>query len=393
MKKTLLMAATLAITPVVSQAVDFSVKGFASVIGGVTTDKSEYRPHVKYSGGKFDESFALDAESRVGIQVRADITDKLSATAQVVSRGGYNWRPELTWAYLGYEVNDNVQLKLGRLKAPFYMYSDYQDVGYALPWISPPRNAYIVPIDAIDGLNITTNFSTGKFDHVIEAWVGHIDDAQNKYESDQLGTEIDAFGFSYAPTYDGWLTLRYTYNEGDLDIYSSALNDLNGALNDLFPGGGVDARMLGNTASEGQRGSFSGLGIKAEFDKLTIVGELNQLEWHTNLFPHQKRAYISAIYRATDKFTPYITLMKNNDSAGDFQLLTDPVPQPFQDGINAGLLAGFGGSDTTAWAIGGRYDLMPNVALKAEYQSQSSDLTYNTENVADTFRVAVDILF
>jgi len=85
--------------------------------------------------------------------------------------------------------------------------------------------------------------------------------------------------------------------------------------------------------------------------------------------------------------------MKNNDSAGDFQLLTDPVPQPFQDGINAGLLAGFGGSDTTAWAIGGRYDLMPNVALKAEYQSQSSDLTYNTENVADTIRVAVDVLF
>jgi len=393
MKKTFLMAATLAIIPPASQAVDFSVKGFASVIGGVTTDQSEFRPHVKYGGGKFDESFALDAESRVGIQVRADITNKLSATAQVVSRGGYNWRPELTWAYLGYEVNDNVQLKLGRLKAPFYLYSDYQDVGYALPWISPPRNAYMVPIDAINGLNVITNFNTGKFDHVIEAWVGHIDDSQNKYEQGELGTEIDAFGFSYAPTYDGWLTLRYTYNEGDVDLYSNDLNTINAALNSFYPGGGVDVRMLGNTASEEQRGSFSGLALKADFEKLTVIAELNQLEWHTNLFPHQKRAYISTIYRATDKFTPYITLMKNSDSAGDFQLLIDPVPQPFQNSINAGLLTGFGGSDTTAWAIGGRYDLMPNVALKAEYQSQSSDLTYNTENVADTFRVAVDVLF
>jgi hypothetical protein len=384
------MAATLAITPVVSQAVDFSVKGFASVIGGVTTDKSEFRPHVKYSGGKYDESFALDAESRVGIQMRAGITDKLSATAQVVSRGGYNWRPELTWAYLGYEVNDNVQLKLGRLKAPFYMYSDYQDVGYALPWISPPRNAYIVPIDAIDGLNITTNFNTGKLDHVVEAWVGHIDDAQNKYENDQLGTEIDAFGFSYAPTYDGWLTLRYTYNEGDLDLYSDSLNTLNATLTSLYSISGnpygINPKMLGNTASKEQRGSFSGLGLRAEFDQLTIVAELNQLEWHTNVFPHQKRGYISAIYRATDKFTPYITLMKNSDSVGDIQLTAIPD-------LNAALQQGFAGSDTTAWAIGGRYDLMPNVALKAEYQSQSSDLTYNIENVADTIRVAVDVLF
>jgi hypothetical protein len=390
MKKILLMAATLAIIPATSQAVDFSVKGFASVIGGVTTDKSEFRPHVKYSGGKFDESFALDAESRLGIQVRADFTDKLSATAQVVSRGGYNWRPELTWAYLGYQLNDNVQLKLGRLKAPFYLYSDYQDVGYALPWISPPRHAYIVPIDAIDGLNVAANFTTGKFDHVVEAWVGHIDDSQNKYEQGQLDVEIDAFGFNYTPTYDGWLTLRYTYNEGDLDIYSDDLN----ALHDTLAGAysisgnplGIDPKMLGNTAAEGQRGSFSGLALKADFDKLTIIAEINQLEWHTNVFPHQKRAYISAIYRVTDKFTPYITLMKNDDNVGDIQLTADPA-------LNVALESGFAASDTRAWAIGGRYDLMPNVALKAEYQSQSSDLSYNSEDVADTFRVAVDVLF
>jgi len=227
---------------------------------------------------------------------------------------------------------------------------------------------------------------------VIEAWVGHIDDAQNKYESGQLGTEIDAFGFSYAPSYDGWLTLRYTYNEGDLDLFSDDLNTLNDALtyfNSNFLGS-IDPKMIGDTASKSQRGSFSGLALKADFDKLTIVAELNQLEWHTTVFPHQKRGYISAIYRATDKFTPYITLMKNNDSAGDFQLATAPG-----DVLNTAVQIGFGASATTAWAIGGRYDLMPSVALKAEYQSQSSDVTKDlrNEDVADTIRVAVDVLF
>jgi opacity protein-like surface antigen len=390
MKKNILLAAVIAATPLASQAVDFSAKGFASVIGGVTTDKSEFRPHVKYGGGKYDESFALDAESRVGIQVRADITDKLSATAQVVSRGGYNWRPELTWAYLGYEVNDNVQLKLGRLRVPFYLYSDYQDVGYALPWISPPRNAYMVPVDAVEGLNILTSFNTGKFDHVIEVWAGHMDDAQNKHEQGQLDTEIDGFGISYTPTYDDWLTLRFSYHEGDLDLYSDDLNALNGALAGLYaiPGNpvGIDPQMIANTTSKEVRSDFFGVAVKADFDKLTIIGEMNVLEWPTSVFPRQKRAYISAIYRATDKFTPYITLMKNDDNVGNIQLTGDP-------GLNGLLEGGFAASDTRAWAIGARYDLMPNVALKAEYQSQSSDITYNFEDVADTVRVAVDVLF
>jgi hypothetical protein len=78
--------------------------------------------------------------------------------------------------------------------------------------------------------------------------------------------------------------------------------------------------------------------------------------------------------------------MKNDDTPGG--IILTGVPQ-----LDGGLTALSAASDTTAWAIGGRYDLMPNVALKAEYQSQSSDLSYNSEDVADTLRVAVDILF
>ncbi len=381
MKKTIFAAGLLAASPLIAHATDYSVKGFGSLIGGLTTDQNEFRPHVKYGGGKYDESFSLDAESHFGVQFRADITDKLYANVQVITRGAYNWRPELPWAYIGYNFNDNIQLKAGRLKAPFYLYSDYQDVGYALPWISPPRNAYMVPIDAIDGVNVIGNFSRGQFEHVIEAWVGHIDDTQNKYEAQALGTEIDAFGFSYATTYNDWLMVRYTYNEGDVDLYSDDIDTIHSTLIAI----GAPNEMIANTTSEEVRGSFSGLALKAEFDKLTIIAELNQLEWHTNIFPHQKRGYISAIYQVTEKFTPYLTLMKNNDSAGDLQPSGNPA-------LDAELAAGFGASDTTAWAIGGRYELMPNVALKAEYQSQSSD-AYHIEDVSDTVRVAVDFVF
>jgi len=384
--KKILMAAIMAATPITSQAFDYSVSGFGSLVGGATTDGEEFRPHIKYGGGKYDESFALDVESRLGLQGSVQLTDDLAVTAQVVSRGAHNWRPELKWAYVSYQVNDNVQVKAGRLNSPFYLFSDFQDVGYALPWVSAPRNAYIVPADSIEGVNVITNFSTENFEHVIEVYAGKYDDSQNKYEQGEIGFKAPTFGFSYMPTYDGWLTMRVTYHEADLDLYSDELDALNAGLK-----GGLNGspEFIANTESKNQRASFSGIAVKAELDRLTLIAELNQLEWHTSIFPHQKRGYISAIYQVNDKFAPYVTLMKNSDTGGDIGTTVDPV-------TNAALAAQFGESDTFAWAIGGRYEIADNMALKAEYQSQSSDIPKNEqtgEDVADTFRVALDIIF
>ncbi len=386
LKKNILMAACIIATPITSQAIDYNFSGFGSLVGGATLDSEEFRPHVKYGGGKYDESFALDVESRLGIQGRVQLIDDLAVTAQVVSRGAYNWRPELKWAYVSYQLNDNVQIKAGRLNSPFYLFSDFQDVGYALPWVSAPRNAYIVPVDAIEGVNVITSFSTEKFEHVIEVYAGKYDDSQNKYEDAELGIEAPTFGFSYTPTYDGWLTMRVTYHEADLDLYSDELDTLNAGLKGPLAG---STEFIANTESKNQRASFSGIAVKAELDRLTLIAELNQLEWHTNIFPHQKRGYISAIYQVNDKFSPYVTLMKNSDTAGDIGTTIDPA-------TNAALAAQFGESDTFGWAIGGRYEIADNMALKAEYQSQSSDIPTNEqtgEDVADTFRVALDIIF
>lgn len=388
MKKTLLMAAILSAAPLASHAVDYSVKGYASFVAGMTTDKNEFRPNIKYGDGVYDQSFDFSPESRVGLQFTAQITDKLSATAQVVSRGALDWEPELPWAYLAYQINDNLQVKAGRLKAPYYMFSDYQDVGYALPWISPPRNAYIVPADYLEGINFIGNFSTGAIDHTVEIYGGTIDDTRNSNTKDELDINVDVVGISWSPSYD-WLTMRFTYNEAvTAELHSPALDGFNAGLAgfEAASPGSVDPKMLRRAASDDQKSSFSGIGLKADFEKLFILAELNQLEWPVGIFAHQKRFYATAGYRVTDKFTPYVTFMKNDDTPGGII----PTGNPALDG---GLTALSAASDTTGWAIGGRYDLMPNVALKAEYQSQSSDLSNNSEDVADTLRVAVDILF
>jgi hypothetical protein len=268
------------------------------------------------------------------------------------------------------------------------MYSDYQDIGYALPWISAPRNAYIVPADYMEGVNFTGNFSTGAIDHTIEVFGGIMDDTRNSDTKDEIDMDVDVVGISWTPSYD-WLTMRFSYTEAvNLEMKSPSLDTFNAGLAaaEAATPGTVSPKMLRRAALDDQKSKFSGIGLKADFEKLFIIAELNQLEWPTGIFAHQKRFYATAGYRVTDKFTPYVTFMKNDDTPGGII----PTGDLALDGALGALSAA---SDTTGWAAGGRYDLMPNVALKAEYQSQSSDLTYNAEDVADTFRVAVDILF
>jgi len=397
MKRTLLMAAILGATPLASQAVDYSVKGYASFVAGMTTDKNEFHSNNKYGDGVYDQSFDFSPESRVGLQFTAQITDKLSATAQVISRGALDWKPELPWAYLAYEVNDNLQIKAGRLKAPFYMYSDYQDIGYALPWISPPRSAYVVPADYMEGVNFLGSFSTGAIDHTIEVFGGIMDDTRDSETKNEINVDADIVGISWTPSYD-WLSIRFSYTEAsNMELHTPAYDAMVPGLiaaEAAYPGT-VAANVLRRASLDDAKLIFSGIGIKADFEKLFIIAEFNQMDWPVSILSHQKRFYATAGYRVNDKFTPYVTFMKNDDNPGHHIDLdtSNGAPQSVIAPLN-GLSSAFSSaSDTTAWAIGGRYDLMPNVALKAEYQSQSSTLTNNSGDVADTLRVSVDVLF
>src|SRR3990167_7050612 len=40
---------------------------------------------------------------------------------------------------------------MGRLRLPFYLYSDFASIGYSYPWISPPEAGYFYPLSTVDG--------------------------------------------------------------------------------------------------------------------------------------------------------------------------------------------------------------------------------------------------
>ena len=91
--------------------------------------------------GTYPRSATLVPESRVGVQATLRLQENLAFSGQLVSRGT-DPKPDLQWAYLAWGLGDDWEVQLGRKRVPLYYYSDFQDVGYAYPWISPPPELY-----------------------------------------------------------------------------------------------------------------------------------------------------------------------------------------------------------------------------------------------------------
>ncbi|MBL4868399.1 MAG: hypothetical protein JKY67_18695 [Pseudomonadales bacterium] len=91
-----------------------------------------------------------------GLQVNAKINDKTSAVLQLVGRGIDANNVLAEWGYLSHAFTPNVTVRIGRLRVPFYVASEYIEVGYAYPWVRPPIDVYtLVPITSYYGTDIT----------------------------------------------------------------------------------------------------------------------------------------------------------------------------------------------------------------------------------------------
>lgn len=131
-----------------------AVSGFLSIVGGRVLNGSLQGPMpdnadvncpcyiADYANfGTYDGALSLAAESRIGLQAVATLTDNLSLTGQLTARGT-DGTAQLQWAYATYALSPTWDFQIGRKRIPLYFYSDFQDVGVAYPWVGLPPELY-----------------------------------------------------------------------------------------------------------------------------------------------------------------------------------------------------------------------------------------------------------
>ena len=150
-----------------SNELEFS--GYARVIGGYLDEKN-----VEFKG--YEDSIKFSPSSLIGFQGEYQFDDKWSATAQVLLRSNNTTASDnsgLEWLYLTYRPTDNIQIKLGKLRTPFFTMSDFSDVGFAYPWINPPQQVYDTYLfKTFNGIDAVYKFGAENFDLSFEGYYG-----------------------------------------------------------------------------------------------------------------------------------------------------------------------------------------------------------------------------
>lgn len=198
----------------------FKLSGFLTVVGGKVLSSTKdtplpYAPEVECPCftsnwsyyGIYHDRLSFKPDSRVGVQVNGKITGDLSYVIQVVSRTA-DTKPNVQWAYLSYQATDKLQLQIGRKRVPLYYYSEFQDVGFAIPWVSPPTELYGWEINNFNG--VAARYSTSFDDYNIVGTLFRGDDTVKK----SLYNKMFAVYWNFEDTDVSWKQIT----GGDLEI-------------------------------------------------------------------------------------------------------------------------------------------------------------------------------
>ena len=365
---------------------DIQINGFANLIGGITLDEDE----AVYG---YDSDFSFDPASVFGLQVRGEVSDKLSATAQIVGRGSDDYDASFEWAYMTYVLSSNSSISAGRVRLPLFKYSASLDVGYSYHWLTPPDSVYGVLINNMDGVRYDYSNYSGDWEYGVQVFGGR--SQSGTLEADKL------VGVSFEAARD-WFSVRSIYARTEFTGQNDGLSTLTDAIGN-FSAVVPSVTSLSNSflLNEDSAGFFE-LAVAVDKYDWFIGAEYTHIDIDDSPFASDDAWYITAGMRF-GKFTPHITYEHKESDANDVLKHLNGIPSSIStgdavtDATWATLYQTFAGiassqeEDRSAVTAGLRYDVEPGFAVKSEVTWYTDDV--NDTNDATLLRVGVNYTF
>jgi len=281
------------------------ISGFLSVVGTQVVTDSD----TSYNHGMAESDLNIDTyENRLGIQIAAEISENIKATAQLLARGGdqYNYNIDVDWAYVDMRATKNLNFHVGKYKIPQLLVSDYSDVGFAYPWIRPPQEVYgINPLIALSGVSILysipvfsskLNFQLfyGDGSHEIFIPSRSVDDVNKKLPVAFQFSKNQLYRIKTKGAWGGdimWVSDSFTLHASRME---------------------TTIALAADPTLEGREGSFTSLGFTMDWHNLVIYSEIisrDAKDAVPKMFPDQYGGYATIGYRIKS-FMPYYTFGK-----------------------------------------------------------------------------------
>ena len=350
-----------------SERVRFS--GFARVVGGAMDAED-----ASYQG--YENSISFRQHSLFALQTEVDLTETFSFTTQLLAHASEQKDTGLEWAYLTWRPSNSWNFKAGRLRTPFYLYSDTLDVGYAYPWIIPPQQVYTPYLfPNFTGLSAAYQFNVGDFDIETEAYWGNFEGKISVVDN-LVDVKADNMRGLILDVYRGNLRLRASYHRAHAEVKFQPADRLDAArliegLRQFRFNKSADSLKTKSDAS------FAQAAISYEALDYFLKAEWTSLRSDAFTIPSYDSYYLSGGYT----FHPFNLPITAHAT---FASLTDKgIPRPANEipagigpprlnQIRAGYAEAFERSQRNinnlqSLSVGLRWDVNPAVALKAEW--------------------------
>lgn len=371
------------------------LSGFGRLVAGYLDDNK-----VTFEG--YTNELTFSEQSLLAIQADYHVTDTVTVTTQLLAHNSAERDSGIEWFYLSYQPNANWLFKAGKMRTPFYQYSDVLDVGFAYAWLSPPQQLYSAFLfNQYEGISGIHRFALGPVSGSVELYTGRYN-GDTSFQQKRYPTDIDNLrGVVLNAITGGNLKLRASYINAD---FALDLEEITQFANILRGAGFVQ--------------SANSLTMEGEFDIYQLGAIYEELDYHfawewmkitsnTILAPNIASYYVQGGY-VFDPITVNLTFANLITSA------VEPVNEiPF--GVSPQLdqlfiaynttLQRTKASDLKSVTLGVRWDAGVNVAFKAEvthYQggigistfepvSESAALTFDER--ANLYQIGMEFVF
>ena len=344
------------------------LSGFARLVVGALDEED-----ASYLG--YENSISLRHHSLFALQTDVELTETFSFTTQLMAHASEDKETGLEWAYLTWRPSNRWNFKAGRLRTPFYFYSDTLDLGYAYPWSIPPQQVYTPYLfPNFTGLSGAYQFNIWGWDIETEAYWGNFEGKVSVADNALVDVKADNLRGLILDVNRGNLRLRASYHLAHTDIKFPRAARLRAArlieqLRRSRFNRSADSLKTKSDVSFAQAAiSYDALNyyLKAEWTSLRKT--------EAQSLPPYDSYYLSGGYT----FHPFNLPITAHATYASFSTRGDRRPveeirggeSRAQDRLRGDYIRAFNsvlGDDLDSLSTGLRWDVNPAIALKAEW--------------------------
>jgi hypothetical protein len=349
----------------------WTFKGFGT-LAATGTDSSQigfYRDKSQTQDA--DSGWGITPDSRLGLQVSWKASDVLNATVQWVARdhAGNFFEQNLDWAFLRWNLPENLDIRLGRLGVDVFALSDYRNVGYAYLWMRPPHEFYsTIPFYHFDGADVTQKIALDDGRLSMKLYGGYSYNQLPSQTTDLHNLQAPTAGASINfETGDWQARLGYSYV---LTLSNPPIQDILNSINSpLFTSVWPDLKnILPSITTRGKENHFSTAALTYDDGLWLSQGEAAYTTSNTLWYPERATAYFS-LGRRFSKVTLYSLFGIAKSFQHDFKipdpLIAIPALLNSQELLHNSL--NNNAINEQSISIGTRWDFYENMALKAQW--------------------------